>query len=174
MSLTLIIGCMFSGKTTELMRMVERETSIGRNTVIINHSFDSVRGIVESHSGKVKECICSKELLTIPLLSDDYDTIAINEGQFFTDLVDFVMMALKMKKHIIVCGLDSDYRQMAFENILALVPHADTLVKTTALCSMCRDGTPAIYSMRIGGGNDRVQIGGSEMYKPVCRKCFRL
>jgi thymidine kinase len=177
MALTLILGCMFSGKTTELMRMVEREISIGRNTVIINHSFDSQRGIedtVKSHSGKIKECISSKELLTIPLLGDDYDTIAINEGQFFPDLVDFVLMALKMKKHVIVCGLDSDYRQLAFDNMLALVPHADTLIKTTALCSVCRDGTPAIYSMRIGGGKERVQIGGSESYKPVCRKCFRM
>lgn len=179
MSLTLIIGCMFSGKTTELLRMVEREEAIGRGVVVINHAHDSHRSgseKVKTHSGKNRhveyEVGTLDDSLLQTIIHDHIQTIAINEGQFFTDLSNFVMKALDTGTNVIVCGLDSDFMRKPFEEIMNLVPHANVLIKTTAFCKVCRDGTEAIYSKRVVGGDDRIQVGASESYIPVCRKCY--
>lgn len=179
MSLTLILGCMFSGKTTELLRLVEREESIGRSVIIINHTHDSSRSgsaIVKTHSGKSRQVDYEMNKLDTDFFKEihdiEFDTIAINEGQFFKDLEMFVMECITRKKNVIVCGLDSDFRREPFVEMINLVPHANTLVKTTALCSICKDGTEAIYSKRIRGGEDRIQVGAGDSYIPVCRKCY--
>jgi thymidine kinase len=179
MALTLILGCMFSGKTTELIRMVERERSIGRDVVIINHSHDSERSgktLLKTHSGMIRDVEYEVGILDDELVKNIYDkspdTVAINEGQFFEDLQGFVMKMLNANINVIVCGLDSDFKRQPFYEIVNLIPHADTLVKTYALCSMCKNGTPALYSKRISGGNSRIQVGGKGSYIPVCRKCY--
>ena len=182
MSLTLILGCMFSGKTTELLRMVEREESIGRSVIVINHSYDSERcgdGMMKTHSGKSRRVeyefseLNDKLFEQIPELKDGSgNTIAINEGQFFSNLNEFVLKCISKSKNVIVCGLDSDFKRQPFTEIVNLVPHANTLIKTKALCAVCKDGTPAIYSKRIVGGDSRIQVGGGDAYIPVCRGCY--
>ena len=181
MSLTLILGCMFSGKTTELMRYVKRDESIGRRVIIMNHSFDKKRSPqLTNHSGESMGCISLHKLNDVfggeIDMSDsiqEYDTIAINEGQFFEDLEDFVLYCVEtLKKSVIVCGLDSDFKRVPFMNIINLVPHADELLKLKALCVECKDGTPAFYSKRTIQSDDRVLVGASDSYKPVCRSCY--
>lgn len=182
MALTLILGCMFSGKTTELLRMVEREESIGRSVIVINHSHDSERsgdGVMKTHSGISRRVEYELSDLhdglfsEIPeLLDGSGNTIAINEGQFFSNLNEFVLKCIAKGKNVIVCGLDSDFKKNPFYEIVNLVPHANTLIKTKALCAICKDGTSAIYSKRIVGGESRIQVGGGDSYKPVCRSCY--
>ena len=86
MSLSLIIGCMFSGKSTELIRLVNRYKSIGKNILTINHSLDQrySRNMIVSHSGSK---VAAMQTSILPAEIDEYDIIAIDEGQFFTDLV---------------------------------------------------------------------------------------
>jgi thymidine kinase len=179
MALTLILGCMFSGKTTELLRMVEREESIDRKVLVINHSHDSKRSgkaVLKTHSGKIRYVEYELNTFTDEILENIIakrpDTIAINEGQFFSNLGEFVFKVIGMKINVIVCGLDSDFKREPFTEIVNLVPHANTLVKTNALCGICRDGTLALYSKRVKGGDSRIQVGGSDSYIPVCRDCY--
>lgn len=179
MSLTLIIGCMFSGKTTELLRLVEREEAIGRKVVVINHSHDSERSgssTVKTHSGMSRRVEYEVPCLTLDLLDEirekEIKLIGINEGQFFTNLRTFTLKCISYGINVVVAGLDSDYKREPFTEIISLVHDADKLIKTTALCSFCKDGTPAIYSMKIGGNKDRIQVGGCDTYQPVCRKCY--
>jgi thymidine kinase len=100
------------------------------------------------------------------------DVILINEGQFFEDLVEFcVYWSEEHNKNIIVCGLDGDFQRKPFENISRLIPLVDTITKLTALCKVCNDGTPALFSHRITQETDRLVIG-SKNYIPLCRKHY--
>lgn len=175
MSLVLIIGCMFSGKTTELIRRVERHLAVQRKVIVVNHSSDSQRsgeGVIKTHSGRSISCCYASKVSEVPHLND-YEIVAINEGQFFPNLEDEVHELLRQGKHVIVCGLDADFKREIFLETMRLVPHATELVKTTAFCALCRDGTIATYSMRTNKSSDeRVLIGGDMDYIPVCYKCF--
>ena len=184
MPLSLILGCMFSGKTTELLRRIELEESIGRDVIVINHLHDASRsgdGYVETHSGKTRKCLMlsslsqMKEVLPELFTSSVKKVVAINEGQFFSDLESVVMELVEYHGHIvIVCGLDSDFNRDPFMEIIRLIPHSDDIMRTTARCDVCRDGTEAHYTFRTTRGAERVQVGGSDLYRPVCRKCYHL
>jgi thymidine kinase len=99
------------------------------------------------------------------------DVILINEGQFFPDLEEFVRTMLSQGKKIYVCGLDGDYERKKFGQILDLIPICDKVIKLTSLCTICKDGTPGIFSKRISSETEQKVIG-SKNYIPVCRKCY--
>jgi thymidine kinase len=99
------------------------------------------------------------------------DVILINEGQFFEDLYEVVVEMLKQNKKIYICGLDGDFERKRFGQILDLIPLCDKVTKLTSLCSLCKNGTPGIFSMRLTNETDQTVVG-SENYIPVCRKCY--
>jgi len=173
------MGCMFGGKTTELLRLVEREESIGRKVIVVNHAIDSVRSgksLLKTHSGKERYTDYEVSNLCNDIVEDiierEPDTVAINEGQFFKNLGKYIKDLLTNGIDVIVCGLDSDFKRQPFREITDLIPHANHLIKLYALCAICKNGTKALYSKRVKGGNDRIQVGGSDSYIPVCRKCY--
>jgi thymidine kinase len=179
MSLTLIIGPMMSGKTSELIKMIRRYKIINKSLFIINHENDKRydNNVICSHD-KVKEYdvnMCSSlmpNLTSNKLLNTD--VIVIEEGQFFSDLYEFVLLCVeKLDKHLIVAGLDGDFRREQFGDICKLVPLADDIIKLKALCSICKDGTPGLFSKRIAASKDIVLVGGSDEYIPVCRKHYK-
>jgi thymidine kinase len=97
--------------------------------------------------------------------------ILINEGQFFEDLYDVVVDMLEHGKKVYICGLDGDFKKGKFGQILDLIPHCDSVTKLTSLCSICKNGTPGIFSMRVTSEKQQMLIG-SDNYVPVCRKCY--
>jgi len=99
------------------------------------------------------------------------EVVLINEGQFFPDLEEFVKILLKNNKKIYVCGLDGDFERKKFGQMLDLIPLCDKVTKLTSLCSICKNGTPGIFSKRIT--MEKVQtVVGSDNYIPVCRICY--
>ncbi len=101
------------------------------------------------------------------------DVILINEGQFFTDIFDIVLDIVEVsKKKVFITGLDGDFRRQLFGDLLRLIPFCDKVNKCQALCALCKDGTPAIHSLRIVENDAQVLIGSSDIYKPVCRECY--
>jgi thymidine kinase len=104
-------------------------------------------------------------------LLQNSDVILINEGQFFSDLYEVVVDMLNKNKKVYVCGLDGDFERKKFGNILDLIPLCDKVNKLTSLCSLCKDGTPGIFSMRLTTETEQTVVG-SENYIPVCRKCY--
>ena len=173
----LILGCMFSGKSSELIRRIRRYQSINKKVLSINYINDTRYGennIITHDQLKEKALFASK--LEILLQNKDFnncDIIAINEGQFFPDLYDMVtLIADNYDKTIIICGLDGDFNRQPFGDILKLIPHAEDICKLSALCGICNDGTNASFTKRITKSTEKVLIGGSESYIPVCRKCF--
>lgn len=173
MSLELIMGSMFSGKTTELMRRIRRLKSIGMRCVVINHSNDTrVEGaFVQTHDGFKLPAIKTHDLLLMDIRS--YDAIAIDEAQFFPNLVPAVTrMVEKLGKFVLLAGLNGDYQRKPFGDISHLVCKADDITLTRAYCNQCRDGTLASFTLRLSSEEDTVSVGGADKYSSVCRRCY--
>ena len=173
-SLELIIGPMFSGKTTELIRRIKRHSAIGKCALIINSTKDSRCGEeIKTHDDQ-RVCALKAENLgssAIKNMIERVDVVALDEAQFFTDLTPFVKWCIhSLKKHVIVAGLDADFRQEKFGEILDLIPDAEQIDKLNSLCIRCGDGTPAHFSIRTSGGNKQTEVGDKDSYESVCRK----
>ena len=173
--ITVLIGCMFAQKTTELLRRVRRYKSIGYKVLIVNFAADQRYGkdCIASHDKDTEMAVCVEELFAVNQLVEtgDYDVIAIDEGQFFPDIYDKVLPLVDIaKKRVYVCGLDGDFKRERFGRLLDLVPVCDSIVKLTANCYYC--SRPAIFSHRKSDSKEQVLIGAADMYVPLCRACY--
>ena len=171
--LELIIGNMFSGKSTELIRRFNREKSINKKIIVINYIDDNrySNDSISTHDSRMVKCIKLKKLCDL-----DYHTIInndsffIDEGQFFSDLYNMVSHLVDFyKKHVVVSGLDGDFKRKPFGQILELIPICDTVDKLRAYCIYCKNGEYAPFTKRIFNSKDIIDIGGSDKYVPVCR-----
>lgn len=171
MSLEIITGSMFSGKSSELVRRVKRLSSIGMKCLVINHSLDTrVNGdFVQTHCGTK---ISAKKTDNLNLLDvSQFDVIAIDEVQFFSNLKEFIFENVEKKhKHVIMVGLSGDSERAPFGEILSIIPLADQLTYKQALCAICKNGTLASFTKRISSEKETISIDST--YLPVCRKCY--
>ena len=176
-SLEVIIGPMFSGKTTELMRRIKRHMVIGHKPLIINSIKDTrCDSEIKSHDNCVLTAIKLSKLSELTdntiVNLEDYQVVAIDESQFFPDLVEYVTKVLikKYRLHIIVTGLNGDFKQQLFGDTILLIPHAEKVDLLHGLCTICSDGTDGCYSARIIENSTQTFVGGKESYNCVCRK----
>lgn len=172
----LIIGPMFSGKTSCLCEEIRIYQAIDKNTFCINHLHDTRYGdnAIYTHYGEKISAIMSDKLMNL-VDNSDYlkaDLIAINEGQFFSDLVEFCLYTKQLGKDIIVSALDGDYKQEMFPSIANLLPKADKKIFKTAKCKICKNHTDAPFTKRIVNETEQILIGGKSEYIPVCGSCL--
>lgn len=170
MSLKIIMGNMFSGKTTELIRRLKRYKVIGKRILVLNSSLDtrSSDEVLKTHDNSKFECLKVSNLEDV-----DYskvDIIAVDEAQFFSDLKSFVEKVLTDNKTILLAGLDGDYKQEKFGEIIDCIPLADKVFKITAMCMECMDGTHGPFTKRIVQNDKLELVGDHDIYKAVCRK----
>lgn len=168
-SLHLIIGPMFSGKTTELLRIAKRLQSIDLRVLLLNYHEDTRYSSTEMSTHDKYGLPCTFIRHFDNLEYDNYDVICINEAQFFNRLVPFCKKVLSENKTLYVSGLDGDFKQEKFGEILDLIPMCDSITKLNAFCKICKDGTPAHFTKRIVSNKSQKLIGTDE-YLPVCRK----
>ena len=169
-----IVGSMFSGKSEELIRRLNR-ARIARQKVQVFKPIIDARYSVEqiaSHSGHKHD---SKPITsTAEMLAEiefDTEVIGIDEGQFFDmGLIDAANSLAQQGKRVIVAGLDQDYTGKPFEPMPQLLSVAEFITKTHAICVKC--GSTANYSQRTVGSEVRVEVGASDKYEARCRKCF--
>jgi thymidine kinase len=173
-----IIGCMYSGKTTEIMRKINMYKTLGKQMVIYTHAIDTryaQSGQISTHDKTIIQAI-SKTRLSDIFETATYQTaeiVFIEEAQFFDDLFDTVIRAVNEdKKVVIVSGLDGDYQLQPFDQIVRLIPHAEQVIKLNALCRKCGDGTLASFSKRMVSSVERELVGSIGVYEAVCRKHF--
>ena len=193
--LEIILGGMYAGKTSRLVEIYKQCKFCNIPVAVINHSIDSrydneFDDLLSTHDKIKIPCIKTEKLFDIyPYdlsLEQDNQTllrlkdkskigtsevILINEGQFFPDLEEFVKILLKNNKKIYVCGLDGDFERKKFGQMLDLIPLCDKVTKLTSLCSLCKNGTPGIFSKRITMEKTQTVVG-SDNYIPVCRSCY--
>ena len=173
--LKIILGCMFSGKTSKLITIYKRNKIADIPTCIINYiedkRYDAEK--LSTHDGIMVPCMRAKKLKDVinKEVIKEYDVIIINEGQFFSDLYDVVKTLInKYNKTVYVGGLDGDYKMERFGDLLDLIPLCNEVEKLSAVCGICKGR--ASFTKRIGNTDDeQVIIGGSETYIPVCRNC---
>ena len=171
--LELILGCMFSGKTTYLVDTYNKLYD-KFNIKVINYSGDTRyhSTMLSTHDKVMIPCIFTNTLSDVceEKYLNNIDVILINEGQFFPDLYDTVWNLVEVhKKQVYVCGLDGDFKRAKFGSILDLIPISDNFIKLFAKCDSC--GEKAIFSKRLTNENDQVVIGSTN-YIPVCRPCY--
>nr|AYK28494.1 thymidine kinase [Cyprinid herpesvirus 3] len=172
--LELVIGPMFAGKSTESCRRLERLSYSGRRCIAVKHAIDqryTEESKVAMHSGATYPAISAGYLYEVMQRLEEYDAVAVDEGQFFPDLYEGVVQLLTAGKYVIVAALDGDFMQQPFKQVTALVPMADKLDKLTAVCMKCKM-RDAPFTVRISQGTDLVQVGGAESYQAVCRPCL--
>jgi thymidine kinase len=95
--------------------------------------------------------------------------VAIDETQFFSSLRPFVEEALKDGKHVILAGLDGDFKQQVFGELLTMIPLADEVTKLKALCMECMNGTLGPFTKRTVVNANQELVGDSDVYRAVCR-----
>ena len=177
MSLELIVGCMYSGKSSELVRRVNRIQSIQKQYIIYNSILDQrygSTGIFTHNQGHLPCYVVDKLIDQVDTAHFECaDTIFIDEAQFFTDLYEFVKSAVEIhNKNVVVIGLDGDSDRENFGQMHKLLPLCDDIVKLKALCSQCKDGTPGIFSKKIINSSSKIDVGSNGKYIAVCRKCY--
>jgi len=167
-----IAGCMFSGKTEELIRRLRRAKIAKLNVIVFKPKIDnrySANEIV-SHSEQSLPSIIVENVKEILESSKDAQVIGIDEAQFFSlDLVDVCNQLANEGKRVIVAGLDQDYRGIPFEPMPQLLAIAEYITKTLAICVVC--GNPADKTQRKIPSSDRIIVGASDLYEARCRKC---
>jgi thymidine kinase len=161
------MGNMFSGKTSEMIRRLKRFRVIGKKIVVINSQKDtrSSEEVLRTHDNVTFRCIKTNDLSEIHV--DDADIIAVDEAQFFTGLKTFVEKVLCAGKTVLLAGLDGDYKQRKFGELMDCVPLADEVTKLTAMCMDCLDGTQGPFTKRIVKSKKLELVGGDDMYKAV-------
>jgi len=168
----LIIGPMFSGKSTRLIGQIRKYTYKAKKTIMIKFFADkrySEKSEVVTHDLLKYDSIDCKNLRDHFEKIKNYDVIGIDEGQFFPDLVEVCEELALMRKTVVVAALNGDFRMEPFPVIANLIPKADKIKLLKAYCFKChRD---AKYTLRIVQSNETVLIGAGEAYKPACREC---
>ena len=149
MSVELIIGPMYSGKSTELIRRCKRRMSIGLSVLVINHSLDTRYGNankISTHDGTKLTAYACNEINDYEMFKQ-YDVIAIDEAQFFTDLARSVnKLAEDMEKQVIIACLSGDSNRKPWPGIDSLIALSDEIQHCKALCVLCH--APAPFSKK--------------------------
>lgn len=187
--LEIIKGPMFSGKTTRILDIYKKYKFCDIQTMVINYSKDNrySNEMLSSHDKIMIPCIKALKLNDIVNLNrngsqeepalyntkfNDSKAILINEGQFFSDIVEWVTVAVeKYHKNVYVCGLNTDFMRNKFGNWLELESISDNVVMLQSFCSNCKK-RPAIFSHRLSNESE-IEVIGSDCYIPVCRKCYK-
>lgn len=173
--LEVITGCMSSGKTEELLRRLARARYAGIEPIIFKPGIDTRSGTqVCSRNGIcIDATVVASSADIPPLVHPHHQLIAIDEAQFFDiGLVDIIMTLVRSGRHVIVSGLDLDYREVPFQVMAELIVRAHPVTKLTAVCVQCKT-REATRSQRLSDLAERFVVGDKE-YEPRCLSCFTL
>ena len=172
--LEVIVGCMFSGKSEELIRRLRR-AQIARQRVQIFKPIVDTRyaddHIVSHSEMRIPSQAVATSRMLIERVAADAEVIGIDEGQFFDLELPMVCNTLADRGvRVIVAGLDQDYLGKPFEPMPQLLAIAEYITKTHAICMVC--GNPASHTQRLVASGDRVLLGATGLYEARCRGCF--
>ena len=186
--LEIIMGTMFSGKTSYLLNKIALFVELNLKVLYLNIDFDDRSELEFSTHNPIFNSIDFKkkdkinENLTMTKVRDfsniifeSYDIIMIDEAHFFEDIIKFTKKLLDNKKHVIIATLIADYKGNKFGKVLDLIPICDEVVRLESYCIECskqKKINKAIYSKRITKNKESIDIGGSDKYIAVCREHY--
>ncbi len=170
-----ICGSMFSGKTEELIRRLNRAKIAKQNIKIFKPAMDKryhQENIVSHNENSINSTPveCANDIL---FLAGDSEVVGLDEAQFFDDQIVTVCNQLANQgKRVIIAGLDMDYLGKPFGSIPQLMAIAEYVTKVHAICMVC--GEVASHSYRLAASDEQVMLGETDHYEARCRKCFEL
>ena len=172
--ITLLLGPIFSGKTTQLIDKVRKARFEAKTSILV--SFSAELNVFQTppaatHDGTKFENKTGKTLYENLDVMKEYDVVAIDNGQFFPDLVEVVCYLGSIGKEVVVACLNSDYNLEPFINVSKLIPFANKVKSLCAYCFYCH--REANCSLRLADSGKALKVYPSDMAKPVCRNCYK-
>lgn len=181
-SLEVVAGCMFSGKTEELMRLVRRAEYAKQGVITVKHKIDNRvhTACINSHNGRVLVASAADTVESLrAAIPPHIDVVAIDEVQFFPlEIFEVIEELVNRGVRVIAAGLDTDFRGQPFGIMPQLMIYADHVTKLAAICMQC--GKDARWTQRLVNGkpaewNDPlIVVGAEEAYEARCRNCFTI
>jgi len=169
-----IVGSMFSGKTEELIRRLNRAKIARQNVEIFKPHIDvrySEDEVVSHDSNSIRSTPVETSA-NILLLTSNVDVVGIDEAQFFDNGLSEVCNELANQGiRVIVAGLDMDFKGNPFGPIPSIMATAEYVTKVHAVCMRC--GNLANYSHRLAEADKLVLLGEKSEYEPLCRNCYQ-
>lgn len=172
-SIEVVCGSMFSGKTEELIRRLNRARIARLKVEIFSPKADTryADNALVSHNANSIPSTPVENASSILLLASDVNVVGIDEAQFFDAALPDVCNVLANKGiRVIVAGLDMDFRGKPFGPMPVIMAMADSVTKLQAVCVKC--GNPAMYSYRLVNNDNKILLGEKESYEPRCRMCY--
>jgi len=173
---------MFAGKSEELIRLARRALYAKKRVQVFKPAIDDRydEAMVVTHMGVRHEAVPVRTVIELESqVSANTQVVLIEEAQFFDDgIVDLAVRLADAGKHVILAGLDQDFRRQPFGPIPRLLALADEVIKLRAICMKC--GAPASHTYRMIEGQPAhkddpvILIGASESYEARCRNCYEL
>jgi thymidine kinase len=174
-SIEVVCGSMFSGKTEELIRRVNRARIAKVNVEIFSPVADTrydKSALVSHNLNSIPSKAVSKAAEILPLAAH-IQVVGIDEAQFFDEELPEVVQALANSGvRVIVAGLDMDFKGRPFGTMPQIMAMADSVTKLHAVCVKC--GQQAMYSYRLVPNESQILLGEKESYEARCRNCFNL
>ncbi|MDD6467020.1 MAG: thymidine kinase [Erysipelotrichaceae bacterium] len=180
--LEVICGCMFAGKTEELIRRIKVLEFAKKKIIVFKPKIDNRYSDTQvvSHAGSSVESVViqnAREILDH--VKEDTEVVAIDEVQFFDEeVVEICDLLAHQGKRVMVAGLDTDFRGEPFGVMPSLITQAEFVTKLTAVCVKC--GAPATRTQRMVNGKPAkyddpiILVGASESYEARCRHCHEI
>jgi len=178
MRLEVVLGPMFSGKSSYIHTAVHRQRAIGVQTLVIKPQRDTrhdVENETATHDGIRIPCRSVAFLTNVSCCDlDGIKFVVVEEAQFFTDLLDWIIRMEQCcpDKSFLIIGLNGDSKRRPFGQMLEILPYADSIVHMNAMCMQCRDGTPGMFSHCKVESPEQISIGGANIYETLCRRCY--
>lgn len=182
--LDIVIGPMFSGKTTKALNLANIAQELGLSVMYINHTFDVRANTAHStHNTLIRDKIAGVHQIKTTILGsiksdvlEAYDIIIVDEGQFYYDLYEEIKyMVEDLDKRVVVFGLSGDFNREPMGDILKLIPICDSITKLQSFCKICaasKEITPAHFSHKLSDDSTIVEVGAADKYIPLCRRCY--
>lgn len=167
----LILGPMFSSKTSTLLTELERAKFAKKKVILIRPNTDDRKFL--THSG-MRPPIEEVFLDEVGQLKNklEYDVVGIDEGQFFTNLAHDVNFLANNGVKVIISALNGTSEREPFDNIQDLIPYAEEIEKKNAVCAECGSEFATYSYYKPGDKKDKIKTGGASDYDALCRVCY--
>ena len=171
----IIIGPMFSGKTSELLRRERIYKIIGISTIMVKFlgdiRYDCEKDEISTHDGIKNNAIVTKLISDIIPKIIPFECILIDEGQFFLDLCETCDYLANLGKIVIISALNGTFMRKCFSNVTNLISIADDITFLKSICEKCKNYASFTYRIDTQNQNE-IQIGEKNMYVSLCRTCY--
>lgn len=170
--ITLVLGPMFSGKTTELIRQLERAHIANKRVVLLRPKLDTRPFL--SHSSKDTPWLEEQFVDLKDFDATKYDVVGVDEGQFHKGLKTFCKKYGLTGRRIVISALHATSECEMFEEIVSVIPYCEEIIKLNAVCTKCGSEAANYTYFLAGNKTDKVAVGGSDSYTALCSVCYHI